>query len=230
MDKEDASKYLGLVEIKCPYKCSKEHIRSGADWRKFLRYLDASNKLIPTHDYYHQIQGQLCATNLDWCDFVVWCPSAFLVQRINLDPVWRSTTLFSLHSIYQWNIMREEDRANRNLVWPPVGAEEVDLEKLFTHCAIEKDIREVFVYCLAVHLGRWINSMAYSTGNLGGKLQARTWFSQKELLLSLFPPLFSLSMGDRKSIFATSSRGDQNPELQVGNSRWNLGRCQTPID
>jgi len=165
VDANDPSKYLGLLEIKCPYKCSREQIRSGADWRKYLRYLDNSNRLLPTHDYYHQIQGQLCATNLEWCDFVVWCPTAFLVQRINLDPVWRSTTLFSLHSIYQWEILRPEDRTNRNLVWPSVGGEEVDLEKLFTHCAIEKDIREVFVYCLAVHLGRWINSMAHSTGN-----------------------------------------------------------------
>ena len=141
MDRYDASKYLGMVEIKCPNKCSREHFRSGADWRKFLRYLDKGNKLLPTHDYYHQIHGQLCATNLEWCDFVVWCPTAFLVQRINLDPVWRSTTLFSLHIIFQWNILRQEDGTNRNMVWPPVGTEELDLEKLFNHCASEKDIR-----------------------------------------------------------------------------------------
>ncbi len=128
VDQNNPSKHLGLVEIKCPYKCSRANIRTGADWRKLLRYLDASNKLRQTHDYYHQIQGKLCATNLDWCDFVVWCPTALLFQRINLDQVCRSTTLFSLHRIYQWNIMRQEDRPNRNLVWPPVGGEEVDLE------------------------------------------------------------------------------------------------------
>ena len=72
VDPNDASKYLGLVEIKCPYKCAREHIRSGADWAKFLHYLDNSNRLISTHDYYHQIQGQLWATNLEWCDFIVY--------------------------------------------------------------------------------------------------------------------------------------------------------------
>ena len=50
VDANDASKFLWLLEIKCPYKCSREQIRSGADWRKYLRYLDASNRLLPTHD------------------------------------------------------------------------------------------------------------------------------------------------------------------------------------
>ncbi len=36
VDPNNSSMHLGLVEIKCPYKCSREHIRSGADWRKFL--------------------------------------------------------------------------------------------------------------------------------------------------------------------------------------------------
>ena len=58
--------------------------------------------------------------------------------------------------------MREEDRTNKKLVWPPVGGEEVDLENLFS---LSKDVRRVFVYCLAVHLGRWINLIAHSTEN-----------------------------------------------------------------
>ncbi len=44
------------------------------------------------------------------------------------------------------------------------GGEELDLEKLFSMSATEKDVCEVFVYCLAVHLGRWNNLMAHSTG------------------------------------------------------------------
>ena len=162
VDPDNSNNYLGLVEIKCPYKLSREHIRCGADWRKYLRYLDNSNKLLPTHDYYHQIQGQLCATNLKWCDFVIWCPTALLVQRIYLDPVWRTTNLFSLHRLYQWNIMRQEDRSNKNMVWPPPGGEEIDLEH---HFSMNKDVRSVFIYCLAVHLGRWIYLMTHSTEN-----------------------------------------------------------------
>jgi len=162
VDRNDPSKYLGLVEIKCPYKCARERIRSGADWGKLLRYVDNSNRLISTHAYYHQIQGQLCAASLEWCDFVVWCPTALLIQRINLDPIWRSRTLVSLHRIYQWDLLAQEDRLNRNLVWPPVGVEEVDLENLFS---LSKDVRSVFVYCLAVHLGRWIYLMTHSTEN-----------------------------------------------------------------
>ena len=37
VDANDTRKYLGLVEIKCPFKCSREHIQCGADWRKYLR-------------------------------------------------------------------------------------------------------------------------------------------------------------------------------------------------
>ena len=92
-------------------------------------------------------------------------PNRFQVQRIKLDPVWRSTPLFSLHSIYQWEILRPEDRTNRNLVWPSVGGEEVDLENVFELNTTEKDVREVFVYCLAVPSGSWINYMPRSTGN-----------------------------------------------------------------
>ncbi len=33
VDTENSTNFLGLVEIKCPYKCSREHIRCGADWR-----------------------------------------------------------------------------------------------------------------------------------------------------------------------------------------------------
>ena len=111
------------------------------------------------------IQGQLSATNLEWCDFVIWCPTALLVQRINLDPVWRSTTLFSLHRIYHWNILRQEDRVNRNLVWPPPGAEKVDLDLLFRRDSTQNEVRSVFIYCLAVHLGRWIYHGVHSIGN-----------------------------------------------------------------
>ena len=31
VDPENSNNFLGLVEIKCPYKCSGEQIRSGAD-------------------------------------------------------------------------------------------------------------------------------------------------------------------------------------------------------
>ena len=99
------------------------------------------------------------------CDFVVWCPTGLLVQRINLDPVWRSTTIFFLHRLYQWNILRNEDRTNINLVWPPPGAEELDLDIIFSADPTQNHVRSLFMYCLAVHLGRWIYHSVHSIGN-----------------------------------------------------------------
>ena len=131
-------------------------------------------------------KGSFVPPNLEWCDFVVWCPTAFLVQRIYLDPIWRSTTLFSLHIIYQWEILRPEDRTNRNLVWSSVGREEVDLEKVFEHNPTEKDVREVFAYCLAVHLGRWINLMTESTENWEARCQRENELAKKKFCCLCF--------------------------------------------
>ena len=75
----------------------------------------------------------------------------------------------------------QEDRLNRNLVWPPVGVEEVHLENLFR---LSKDVRSVFVYCLAVHLGRWIYLMTHSTENWEASCQ-REYEKAKEKLCNL---------------------------------------------
>ena len=99
------------------------------------------------------------------CDFVVRCPTAFLVQRIKLDPGWRASTLFSLHRIFQWNIMRKEDRINCNLMWPAPPCKDVDLNTLPRLIAIQNHVGSVFLYFLAVHLRSWIYFLAQSTGN-----------------------------------------------------------------
>ena len=119
----------------------------------------------PTDCYRNMIISIKYKDIVDWCDFGVWCPTAFLVQRINLDLVWRSTTLFLLHRLYEWNILRNEDRTNRNLLWPPPGAEEVDLDILFSADPTQNHVRSLFIYCLAVHLGRWIYHSVHSNGN-----------------------------------------------------------------
>ena len=109
LDPKDSTKYIGLVEIKCPFRCKGAQIRNGQDWSQLLDYLDKDNRLKRSYEYYHQIQGQLCATNLPWCDFVIWCPSAILVQRIELDEAWRTGSLPALHFIFRKHVLRAED-------------------------------------------------------------------------------------------------------------------------
>ncbi len=61
--------------------------------------------------------------------------------------------------------MRNEDRLSRHLVWPPPGAEEVDLDILFSADPTQNHVRSLFIYCLACHLGRWIYHSVHSIGN-----------------------------------------------------------------
>lgn len=44
----------------------------------------------PSHDYYHQIQGQLYLTNTFCADLVVWTPVDTQVIRITKDVAWES--------------------------------------------------------------------------------------------------------------------------------------------
>ena len=45
-------------------------------------------KLNPSHNYYHQVQGQLHVMNKDCCDFVVWTNVDIVVVRIGRDREW----------------------------------------------------------------------------------------------------------------------------------------------
>ena len=49
-----------------------------------------------THDYWHQIQGQLYLTGTSCCDLVVWTPVDMEVIRIRRDELWEThlTILF----------------------------------------------------------------------------------------------------------------------------------------
>ena len=42
----------------------------------------------PSHNYYHQVQGQLHVMNKDCCDFVVWTNVDMVVVRIGRDREW----------------------------------------------------------------------------------------------------------------------------------------------
>jgi len=77
-----------IVEIKCPYECSKSTMESIArlDDQFCLRITDSGRlKLGEDHDFYYQIQGQLNICKKEFCYFVVWSPSEFHYQVIQRD-------------------------------------------------------------------------------------------------------------------------------------------------
>ena len=76
-------KPAGIIEAKCPF--SMRHLTGirEDEWPFYLTYLDRHLKLKTGHNYYHTVMGNLEATQLPWCDFVIWTPSGMLTIRIN---------------------------------------------------------------------------------------------------------------------------------------------------
>ena len=90
----------GLLEIKCPAcaetislldLCTKAEYKPSAF---FLQYKDGTYHLKKSHDYYHQVQGQLYITGRPWCDFVVWTPTFTSIERIWFDGVLWSKKMY----------------------------------------------------------------------------------------------------------------------------------------
>jgi len=104
---EHVNKPIGIIEVKCPYSI-KNLSFSDPEYKKHsLPYLDLDLRLLETHEYYHQIQGELYATDAPWCDFVVWTPKDMHIERIYPDEKWQRTQIPRLVSFYFENIFTE---------------------------------------------------------------------------------------------------------------------------
>jgi hypothetical protein len=91
-----------VLEVKCPFSLRfvKEHeLRPYRfPWPSFLT---AKKELVKHHDYYHQVQGQMFATNTSRCDFVVWTPNFCWITEVKADLEWRDDKLPRLDQFYK---------------------------------------------------------------------------------------------------------------------------------
>uniref|UniRef100_V5I921 YqaJ viral recombinase domain-containing protein n=1 Tax=Anoplophora glabripennis TaxID=217634 RepID=V5I921_ANOGL len=85
----------GIIEIKCSYKAKDKNFDQVT-----LDFLDSSNKLKITHNYYYQIQGLLEITNRPWCDFVVYMNQDIMIQRIERKPKFWANMLNKLRLLF----------------------------------------------------------------------------------------------------------------------------------
>ena len=162
LDPADQTKYIGVIEVKCPFKYRNTQITTGEEWSTKLRYLDQDNKLKSDSEYYHQIQGELFATTLSWCDFVIWCPTAILIQRIYQDESWRAGSLAALHFIYRNHIMRPEDLVTREYSIALRNRQAIDLRSVIkSNPAIELRFYSALMKAIGVHIGRWMSLKCY---------------------------------------------------------------------
>ena len=87
--KDESGDIVRVAEVKCPYKARNTTIEEMLDDQSFFCY-----RVTPktSHDYYHQIQGQMGITGVHHCDFVIW---TLLVFRVNI-PLLPKTKIFFL--------------------------------------------------------------------------------------------------------------------------------------
>ena len=75
---DDDPEPAGLVKFKCPYSMRDK------DRHALEEFAEKNNKY-----NYQQVQGQLAATRLPWCDLVYWSPRGLWKKRIKKDYLWR---------------------------------------------------------------------------------------------------------------------------------------------
>lgn len=76
----------GILEIKCPWKYKDCTVVEACQDSSFYCKLESGiPRLMITHAYYYQVQGQLAITRRSWCDFVVYTTKDLHVERIYFD-------------------------------------------------------------------------------------------------------------------------------------------------
>ena len=79
----------GLVEFKCPYSMRNANRHALEDF---------AEKQHERHG--PQVQGQLAATRLPWCDLVYWSPRGLWKKRIMRDVLWARINLRALEHVF----------------------------------------------------------------------------------------------------------------------------------
>lgn len=79
-----------IIEVKCPFTAKDKTIMEACSSVKdfFLVDNNGSLSLKTTHDYWHQIQGQLYLTGTECCDLVIWTTKDMQIVRIVKDKMW----------------------------------------------------------------------------------------------------------------------------------------------
>ena len=83
-----------VAEIKCPFSAKNKPIQ--AEHTFFLEQLGTVTALKKDHAYYFQVQAQMKFCNVSYCDFVVWSPNDFFVERIIPDVMFIDSAIVSV--------------------------------------------------------------------------------------------------------------------------------------
>ena len=96
-----------VLEVKCPWRLKTRTVSElcASDKHFCISQSDSSADdshgassnssycLKPTHDYYHQVQGQMYLSGRTECHFVIWSPSEHVIIPVKKDPLWQENIL-----------------------------------------------------------------------------------------------------------------------------------------
>ena len=93
---------VGILEIKCPYSARDMTPVQAAEKLPlfFCKVVNGNLSLKRNHNYYFQVQGQLAITHAKWCDFCVYTPHGFSVERITFDESFWKSVVHKLDDFY----------------------------------------------------------------------------------------------------------------------------------
>lgn len=79
-----------IIEVKCPFTAKDKTIMEACSSVKDFFLVDNNGSLLlkTTHDYWHQIQGQLYLTGTECCDLMIWTTKDMQIVRIVKDKMW----------------------------------------------------------------------------------------------------------------------------------------------
>lgn len=104
---------LGVLEVKCSFSCRDmtfKEMRSVGRLPDYLTFNRTTGEfgVNRNHKYYHQLQAEMFATQLPWCDLAVWTPVDLLVVRVHPEPSWTATVLPQLVEFYFNNLVPDK--------------------------------------------------------------------------------------------------------------------------
>ena len=91
-----------ILKIKCPYSARDTTPVQAAEKLPsfFCKVVNGNLSLKKNHNYYFQVQGQLAITHANWCDFCVYTPHGFSIERITFDKSFWKSVVHKLDEFY----------------------------------------------------------------------------------------------------------------------------------
>lgn len=152
----------GVVEIKCPFNGREQSVRNLASLKQSCLSL-VSDKVVlkKDHQYYYQVQMQMVACDVKYCDFVVWTLKDFIVLRIYKDTQFCTSMVGRCGLYFKMVLLPElcfrywsdrQDKETQDLEFEPEEAEEDNTEAQ----KLTQSDEEVYCLCQKPEAGNMV--------------------------------------------------------------------------